>query len=63
MGVGIGGQGSWPWIFIHGKDIVDRGLMVLFFGLFCVGFPRNFSADALGTIDSFLFCFSCKIRF
>jgi len=22
-----------PWIFIHGTDIVDRGLIVLFFGL------------------------------
>jgi len=32
MGVG---SGPWPhsWIFIHGKDIVDRGLIVLFFGL------------------------------
>jgi len=33
-----GGQG-WtvapPWIFIHGTDIVDTGLKVLFFGLFC----------------------------
>jgi len=25
-----------PWIFIHDKDIVDRGLIVLFFGLFSV---------------------------
>jgi len=25
-----------PWIFIHGTDIVDRGLIVLFFGLFFV---------------------------
>jgi len=24
-----------PWIFIHGTDIVDIGLIVLFFGLFC----------------------------
>jgi len=46
-----------PWIFIHGTDIVDRGLIVLFFGLFLLFFdlfsvaplsPRNFfSADAL----------------
>jgi len=25
-----------PWIFIHGTDIVVRGLIVLFFGLFSV---------------------------
>jgi len=24
-----------PWIFIYGADLVDRGLIVLFFGLFC----------------------------
>jgi len=68
MGVGSGRQ--WvrappPWIFIHDTDIVDRGLKVLFFGLFSVfplckrlksaafglfsvGLPGNFSADALG---------------
>jgi len=23
-----------PWIFIHGTDIVDRGLIVLLYGLF-----------------------------
>jgi len=48
--------GPWPpWIFIHGTDIVDRGLIVLFFGLFLLFFgfffvalpPGNFSADAL----------------
>jgi len=38
-----------PWIFIHETDIVDRGLIVLFFGLFSVGLPGNFSADALDT--------------
>jgi len=37
MGVGSGGAGGpWPpWIFMHGTNIVDRGLKVLFFGLFC----------------------------
>jgi len=37
MGVGSGGQGSRgpPWIFKHGTNIVDRGLKVLFFGIFC----------------------------
>jgi len=36
MGVGSGEQGAVaPWIFKHGPDIVDRGLIVLFFGLFC----------------------------
>jgi len=38
MGVGSVGQGA-PWIFIHGTDIVDRGLIVLFFGLFYVAPP------------------------
>jgi len=35
MGVGSGGQGGrgHPWIFIHGTGIVDRGLIMLFFGL------------------------------
>jgi len=28
-----GGDVAPPWIFIHGTDIVDRGLIVLFFGL------------------------------
>jgi len=23
------------WIFIHGTNVVDRGLIVVFFGLFC----------------------------
>jgi len=38
-----------PWIFIDGTYIVDRGLIMLFFGLFFVA-PNlgNFSADALG---------------
>jgi len=26
-----------PWIFIHDTNIVDRGLIVLFFGIFSVG--------------------------
>jgi len=33
MGVDSG-RGPWPsWIFIHDTDIVDRGLIVLFFGI------------------------------
>jgi len=54
MGVGSGGPCP-PWIFIRGTNTVDRGLKVLFFGvfllflgLFSVGPPGNFSADALG---------------
>jgi len=36
MGVGSGGKGAVAWsIFKHGKNIADRGLKVLFFGLFC----------------------------
>jgi len=37
MGVGSGRQGGRappPWIFILGTDIVDKGLIVLFIGLF-----------------------------
>jgi len=38
MGVGSGRQGGHgsPWIFIHGTYIVNRGLKVLFFGLFSI---------------------------
>jgi len=44
MGVGSGGRGGGKgavllWIFIHGTDIVDRGLIVLFFDLFSVALP------------------------
>jgi len=43
-----------PWIFIHGSDKIERGLMVLFFGIvFPVGHPGSFSPDAL---DSQLPC-------
>jgi len=35
---GQGGRGL-PWNFIHGTDIVDRSLIVRFFGLFCVPPP------------------------
>jgi len=42
------------WIFIHGTNIVDRSLKVLFFGIFCyfsvffsLAPPEKFSADAL----------------
>jgi len=38
MGVGSEGQGGpcpSPLYFIHGSNIVDRGLKVLFFDLFC----------------------------
>jgi len=38
-----------PWIFIHGTDKVDGGLMVLCFGLILFRWPPlvYFSADAL----------------
>jgi len=43
MGVGRGGRGPCPpWIFIHGTNIVDRGLKVLFsafFAIFLFFFP------------------------
>jgi len=37
-----------PWIFIHDKDRVDRGSIVLFWVCFPLPpTPENFSADAL----------------
>jgi len=36
MGVGTGAGG--PWIFIHGTDIADKGIIELFFGLFLLFF-------------------------
>jgi len=65
MGVGSGGQGghALPWIFIHGTNIVNKGLKVLFSAFFAIFryfllifslFPLapsplgKFSADALG---------------
>jgi len=56
MGVGSGGHEGMPsWIFIHGTNIVDSCLIVLFLGLFCYFlvffslalFLEFFSADAL----------------
>jgi len=41
------GGGAWhPWIFMHGTDIVDKSLILLFFG-FTFRWPTPFSADAL----------------
>jgi len=49
-----------PWIFIHDKDIVDKGLIVIFLGLFCYfglffvsPTPGNFSDDTLALEYSF----------
>jgi len=38
ISVGSESVPSPPWIFIHGTDIVDRGLKTLFFGLFLLFF-------------------------
>jgi len=48
MGVGTGGQKSrgHPWIFMHGTNLVDRGLKGLFFGLFWY-FPVFFPLASL----------------
>jgi len=47
--MGVGSEG--PWIFIHGTDKVEKGIMVLFFGLFfSVGLPGKFSADVLESV-------------
>jgi len=66
MGVGSGGAGElWPWIFIHGTNIVDRGLIVLF-GLFFRWDPWKFLLTPLyvgrgwlfgiGKLRSFEYC-------
>jgi len=49
MGVGSGGQDGLgpPWIFIHGTNIVNRSLKMLFFSLFFHCPPGNFSPDVL----------------
>jgi len=55
-----------PWIFIHGTDIVDRGLIVLFFSLFLLFFGHFFpltpleklSADALAPTNTTTFVLS-----
>jgi len=43
---GVGSRGGGfrgpSWIFIHGTNIVDRGLKVLFFGLFLLVFGLSF---------------------
>jgi len=36
-----------PWIFIHGTDKVESGLMVLFFGLFSVALLEIFLSTPL----------------
>jgi len=59
-----------PWIFKHGTNIVDRGLKVLFFGLFCYfsvfffSLPppwKFFSADALSQ-SLLLFFYLCRVK-
>jgi len=49
IGVGSGEQGG-RGIFKYGTNIVDRGLKVLFFGLFSVAPPEKISADALVSV-------------
>jgi len=52
MGVAAGGKGAVPpWIFKHGTNIVNRGLKVLFFSLFCY-FSVFFSVDS--PLENFL---------
>jgi len=47
MGVGSG-DGLWPsWIFMHGTNIVDRGLIVLFFVFLAIFFGLFSIASSL----------------
>jgi len=56
MGVGSGGRGPWPpWIFKRDTNIVDRGLKVLFFGLFCFISVFFFIAPSLKWLNSAIF--------
>jgi len=67
MGVGSEGQGKEgpcpTWIFIHGTNIVDRGLKVLYFGLFLLFFDlfsvgpplENFLPTPLAALAAVLF--------
>jgi len=71
--IGVGswrqrGRAPFPWIFIHGTDIVDRALIALFFGLlllFLVFFPlaspwkRLYSAIFAVFFAIFRFFFHC----
>jgi len=61
MGVGIGGAvGLPPWIFIHGTDIVDKGLIVLFFSLLAIFrsfFPLPPSGRGLIVLFFGIFCY------
>jgi len=62
MGVGSGGRGPWPsWIFIQGTDIVDRGLIVLFFDLFSAAPPsrKRLNSAIFGLFLLFFVFFSC----
>jgi len=55
MGVGSGGLGAKPlWIFIHGTDIVYKGL-VLFFGLFFAIFRSFFCWPPWKRLNSVIF--------
>jgi len=67
----VGGRGAMPLLDFHTwyKYSIDRGLKVLFFGLFCyflvffsVAPPKKFSADALGSAVC-LFCLNRHTKF
>jgi len=61
MGVGRGCRSPPSWIFIHGTDIVDWGLIVLFFGLFSVT-PPPWKRLSSAVFRSFLLFFSLSFR-
>jgi len=46
VGSGMQGTGRASPLDFPGTDVVDRGLIVLFFGLFLLVPPGKFSADA-----------------
>jgi len=56
MGIGSGGKRAWPppWIFIHNTDIVDKGLIVLFFGVFLLFFVTFSAAPPPRPLEIFL---------
>jgi len=59
MGVGSGAQEDVAlWIFIHGTDIVEKGLIVSIFGLFSVA-PSSLEEAFFGLFCYFRSFFRC----
>jgi len=61
--VGEAGELWPPWIFIHGTDIITKGLIVLFFGLFSVApLPPEIFLPTPLLINTYLYLLSLTIN-